>query len=220
MLLVKLVIFILLFWPICNILGQLFIGAGYKVSSGIRHFFGLAVLTSLVSSFWTLGLTILLPIAGLLFIRVFTDRKHIRFVPWTLLLKESIPVIVYSLILCLCFVPLMYQLESSKVLTGDYLFYGKLGEYLISTGVETKDLNYFSDSAGTQVYHYLDLWIIGWVTKVINVEPNQSVIFVYYSLFLGSLFAVLTDFIGLFIKGLKTYFISVFFGVMMIGLSG
>lgn len=220
MILLKLSLFIVLFWPICNLFGQLFAGAGSQISSGIRHFLGLAVVASFISICFTNGRTILLPITILFLYRLVAERKRLKSLSLVSIVKESIPLIVFSLVLCLCFFPLMLQLQNQKVLTGDYLFYGKLAEYMVSVGTETKDLNYFSNPAGTQVYHYLDLWLIGGITKLLNVTATQSVIFSYYSLFLALLFAVISDFIRLFTSGIKVWGFTIVFGTCMIFLSG
>jgi hypothetical protein len=201
-------------------LGRIIAGVDNQVGPGIRHFLGLAVISSFLAVFFAHGLTVLLPIAILFLYQLVVTRKYFKSFFLRKLFTESIPLIVFSFVLCLCFFPLILQLQNNKILTGDYLFYGKLAEYMISVGVETKDLNYFSAPAGTQVYHYMDLWLIGGTTKLLNIAATQSVVFVYYMLFLALLFAVIKDFIQLFSTGMKVYFISIFFGMCMVFLSG
>lgn len=196
MILLLFLLFTLCLFTVSKITGQIFLeGITEKPLLGARILCGLIVVVSVFAVGVTWGKTILLPVVLLFLFQLFRNLKTIRGLFNRQLFLELKWVFLVStlLVLSLGFLILL-PLGNEVILSGDYLFYGKLSGYMIETGTETKNLNYFLDVPGyTEIYHYWDLWCFGLLQKCLGLNTNQSVYAGIFLVFLPLVFQSLLD---------------------------
>ncbi|WP_343636906.1 hypothetical protein [Fluviicola sp.] len=192
---------VLLLFIVCLLIGskltgQLFLGGILeKQSLSVQLLSGLIVIVSVVAVWYTAGKTILLPVVVLFLFQVLRNVKNIRTLfsgkwffdlRWILLVSGILVFLVGFLVLL--------PMENHLILSGDYLFYGKLSAFMLDSGMETKNLNYFlAGSTYTEIYHYWDLWCFGLIRKVCGLNTNQSVYAGIFLVFLPLVFQALLD---------------------------
>jgi len=68
------------------------------------------------------------------------------------------------------------------IANADFIFYAKVSDYIINTGIERNNLNYVTEINYTIPYHYYDLWLNGLLGKLFQVNYLATLTNITYNL--------------------------------------
>lgn len=216
-------ILIVCIFPFAKVFGRIFIGRQIlNPYSSIQMLLGLIVIISFFAGIITQGKTILLPVVILFGFQVVRDWKLIKQEFGLSFFKEMKWLMIFNLILIFICVPFcIIPLGNEAFLTGDYLFYGKLANYMVDTGFETKNLNYFRTQENyTEIYHYLDIWFYGFIQKITGLNSNQSVFVGIFLVFIPFIYQAQLDLFNHLRKNKFNYLYSFIAIVLAFQISG
>ena len=216
-------LFIICIFPLAKVIGRIFIGRLILTPySSIQVLLGLIVIISFFVGIITHGKTILLPVVILFGFQAVRDWKLVKQDLGGSFFREIRWLIIFSVILLGILVPFfVIPLGNNVFLTGDYLFYGKLANYMVETGFETKNLHYFQTRENyTEIYHYLDIWFYGFIQKITGLNSNQSVFTGIFMVFIPLIYQGQLDLFNHLKKNKYNYLYSLIATGLAIQLSG
>lgn len=215
-----LIILLPLFWLLSSFFGRLITYKSTILGRGVAIIAGTVFIVSLMACVYSSGKTILCPVFLFFTIVLLINRKFNFRTVAKECLRDMMNLTLFSWLLIGVTWSVLGELGNGKVLSGDYIFYGKLGKFFIDSGIETKDLNYFKWPSGTEVYHYFDIWLCGLVKKAANLNIGQAVFVTYFILFTSVLWYLIIDLINVFLKIRFHHVLGVLSLIVLLGLSG
>ncbi len=217
-------LFVTILFPLAALTGRIFVGKNTGIySSSVFVLIGLITLVSLVACVLTGGKTIFLPVSVFFAYQLIRNRKLLKSsIQLHSLIRDIRPILIFSwFVVVLLGFSVIIPLGIDSYLAPDYIFYGKLGNYLVDTGFETKNLNYFRLGENyTEVYHYFDIWLIGIFQKVSRLNSNQSVFAVVFFVFGPLIFQSILDICNGIRKSKTNWVIALILVVPLIQISG
>ena len=151
---------------------------------------GMAFIVPVYAIWMTKGQTILLPVPLLLFLGLYYYKKdssseeHRTFS--LSLFQWSGILIVFSALYFIFFLQIyLYETETFFSFPGaDDIFYSRVIDYLNTYGIENCNGDFFfPHDIGVKPYHYFDLWIAAFISKIFGIKSVNALVLCSFSIF-------------------------------------